>query len=277
MRTYLRFASLGDSTTVGIGDPVGLDGRLAGSPARPPGQQWRGWAKILADAMATGHTVSFCNTAVSGATAADVRRTQLRDAADHRPDVASLIVGVNDTMRSTWSTDRIRDDLMFCAERLHRQGAILLTVRFHDHGQVFGLPGFLRRPLARRIEQVNAAYDEVHATYGGLRIDLAEHAETFERGFWSVDRLHPSERGHRSLARAFAVQLNERGIVFEPPSLALDSPTPTRLADLRWMITEGAPWVGRRARDLGPWAARMAVSEARTRLAPDPAGVSAAG
>ena len=263
MRSYLRFASLGDSTTVGIGDPVG--------------DTWRGWGKILADAMATGHGVSYCNTAVSGATAADVRRSQLRDAVHHRPDVASLIVGVNDTMRSTWSGERIRDDLMHCAGTLHQHGAILLTVRFHDHGEVFGLPGFLRRPLARRIDQVNAAYDEVFATYGGIRVDLAEHDATFERSFWSVDRLHPSERGHRSLAHAFAVQLNERGIDFEPPSVAIDSPCPTRLADLRWMVTEGAPWVGRRARDLAPWAARMAVSEARTRLAPAPEGVGAAG
>jgi lysophospholipase L1-like esterase len=251
---YLRFASLGDSTTVGIGDPD------------PANQQWRGWAKLLADAMSTRHTVSFCNAAVSGATTSDVRRTQLRDAVDHRPDVASLIVGVNDTMRSTWSPDRIRDDLLHCAETLHRQGAILLTVRFHDHGQVLGLPAFLRRPLARRIEQVNAAYDEVHATYGGIRVDLAEHNETFERSFWSIDRLHPSERGHRCLANAFARRLSERGVVFDPPSLAMDAIAPTRLADLRWMVTEGAPWVGRRARDLGPWAARMAVSEARTKL-----------
>jgi len=254
--SYLRFASLGDSTTVGIGDPIGLE----------PGEQWRGWARILADAMGTSHSVSFCNTAVSGATAACVRRTQLRDALDHRPDIASLIVGVNDTMRSSWSEDRVRDDLMSTAGELHRRGALLLTVRFHDHGEIFGLPAFLRRPLHRRIEAVNAAYDEVHATYGGIRVDLAEHDETFQRSFWSIDRLHPSERGHRSLARAFALHLNAAGLEFEPPSLALDAITPTRLADLRWMITEGAPWVGRRARDLGPWAARLAVSEARIRV-----------
>lgn len=254
MRGYLRFASLGDSTTVGIGDPD------------PSGQHWRGWAEILADAMATGQDVSFCNTAVSGATAVDVRRLQLRDAVDHRPDVASLIVGVNDTMRSTWSAERVRDDLMHSAGELHAHGAVLLTVRFHDHGEILGLPGLLRRPLARRIDQVNAAYDEVHATFGGIQVDLSEHAETFERSFWSVDRLHPSERGHRSLANAFAQQLNLLGFAFEPPSLSLDAPTPSRLADLRWMVTEGAPWVGRRARDLGPWAARLAVTEARSRL-----------
>mgnify|MGYP006172950607 CR=1 FL=1 len=34
------------------------------------------------------------------------------------------------------------------------QGAILLTVRFHDHSRVFGLPRLLARPLQRRIDDV---------------------------------------------------------------------------------------------------------------------------
>ena len=33
--------------------------------------------------------------------------------------------------------------------------------------------------------------------------------------------------------------------------------------DVEWLVTEGAPWLGRRARDLGPWAVRMAWEETR--------------
>src|SRR5262245_10527831 len=99
---YLRFAALGDSTTCGIGDAV-------------PGG-WRGWARLLADALGTAYGMSFCNTAVSGATSVHVRDHQLATALSHRPDLASLIVGVNDTMRSTWDPARIRRDLMECAE-----------------------------------------------------------------------------------------------------------------------------------------------------------------
>jgi lysophospholipase L1-like esterase len=248
MREYLRFAALGDSTPLGIGDPV------------PDG--WRGWARLLADAFGTAHDVSFCNLAVSGATAADLRSNQLEESLAHRPDVASLIVGVNDTMRSTWNPARIREDLLTCAEALHGVGALLLTVRFHDHGAVFGLPPVLRRPLWRRIEQVNAVYDEVYRTFGGVRIDLGTRQEVKAREFWSVDRLHPSELGHRVLAHAFATLINEVGIGFDPPSLERDGGrVPNRWQDLHWMVTAGAPWMGRRARDLGPWVARMALSE----------------
>ncbi|WP_203336030.1 SGNH/GDSL hydrolase family protein [Nocardioides limicola] len=246
---YLRFAALGDSTTFGIGDPLG-DG-------------WRGWARILAAAMGRAHDVSFCNVAVSGATARAVRTDQLRVALGHQPTLASLIVGVNDTMRSTWDPVAVRDDLMSCAEALHGHGALLLTVRFHDHGEVFGLPGFLRRPLMARIEAVNRAYDEVYAHFGGIRVDLADCPEVRAREFWSVDRLHPSELGHRALAAAFADRLATEGIAFPRPSQLPTGPPPTWRSDLSWMVTEGVPWFGRRARDLGPWAARLAVARAR--------------
>lgn len=252
MRAYLRFAALGDSTTFGIGDPV------------PDG--WRGWARLLSEAVGTAHDVSFCNLAVSGATAADVRSGQLDEALAHRPDVASLIVGVNDTMRSTWDPVRVREDLLTAAEALHGLGALLLTARFHDHGAVLGLPAVLRRPLWRRIEHVNSVYDEVHRLYGGVRMDLGGRPEVTTREFWSVDRLHPSERGHRLLAHGFALLVNEAGIAFAPPSLERDGGrVPSRWQDLHWMVTAGAPWMGRRARDLGPWAARMALSELAAR------------
>ena len=56
---------------------------------------------------------------------------------------------------------------------------------------------------------------------------------------------------------------------FEPPSL---EPQGGQLVgwrqDMAWMVREGAPWVGRRARDLGPWAVRMAWEETRPRRTP---------
>jgi len=200
-----------------------------------------------------------------------VREQQLDVALAHRPDLASLIVGVNDTMRSTWDPVRLRTDLLDCADALHGQGALLLTARFHDHGVVFGLPGVLRRPLFARIEQVNQVYDEIHARYGGLRLDLAQRPEIALRSFWSVDRLHPSELGHRALARAYAELLAAEGLDFDLPDLAASGGfEPSWRRDLAWMVAEGAPWFGRRARDLGPWAFRLALTEARRSRQPTP-------
>lgn len=250
----LRFVALGDSTTVGVGDP-GSDGR------------WRGWSRLLAAELAAGHDVSYENLAISGATAATVRDGQLRRAVEHRPDLASLIVGVNDTMQSTWDPARVRDDVITGVAELTRAGALVLTVRFHDHGAVFGLPGMVRRPLWRRIQAVNAAYDEAHERFGTLHIDLAAEPAIYQRRYWSIDRLHPSELGHRHLAAAFARQLQRLGYDLAAPQLdAAHINSPHVWRDGLWLVTEGVPWLGRRAHDLVPWAISMLTEEARKQL-----------
>ena len=107
MGTYLRYAALGDSATVGLGDPT-VEG-------------WRGWARLLAEALGQTYYISYRNTAIIGATSTVVVEQQLADAVAHRPDVASLIVGVNDVMRSAWDTARLRDDLMTCADAMRSE------------------------------------------------------------------------------------------------------------------------------------------------------------
>lgn len=245
MAGYLRVAALGDSATVGVGDPV-------------PGG-WRGWARLLAEALAATHDLSFCATATVGATAREVRAHQLEESLAHRPHLASMVVGVNDTMRSSWCPLRLHEDLAACAAALSGAGATLLTVRYHDHAAVLGLPGPLARAMAARLRVVNEVYDDLHARHGGVRVDLAAMPGHDRRELWSVDRLHPSERGHRALAAAFAERLRATGIdvgaVGLEPAGGLP---PSWRRDLGWVVAEGGPWVGRRARDLGPWAVRQA-------------------
>jgi lysophospholipase L1-like esterase len=262
-RGYIRFVALGDSATCGLGD-ADQDG------------SWRGWARLLAAAIAQDHDVSFCNLAVAGSTIADVRRVQLEDAVDHGAHVASLIVGLNDTVRSTWDRTALRADLLHCAQRLSEQGALLLTVRFHDHARVFRLPGPLGRRLRARIDVLNQIYDEIHERYGGLRVDLAAQPGVYDRDFWSFDRLHPSELGHRALAHEFTSLLHDAGLRFEPPGIELDGTVTSTWRDLRWTMSEVVPWLGRRTRDLAPAMARSLVQAGRERLSDQLAGTTSA-
>lgn len=240
-RSYVRFAALGDSVTHGIGDPL-RDGN-------------RGWARILAGAMLEAHDVSLCNLARPGAGAADVRSAQLTDALDHRPHLASLVVGLNDTLRSSWDAYQVRADLLHTAERLAAQGVLLLTVRFHDHSRVLRLPGLLARPMRQRIEVLNQIYDEIHEQYDGVQVDLTGHPGVYDREFWSIDRLHPSELGHRALAEEFAALLEDRGFAFAGPGLDLDGLHVSRWGEVRWLGSVVVPWLGRRIVDLAPVAA----------------------
>jgi hypothetical protein len=82
-----RFAALGDSITVGMGDPA-------------PG---RGWAALLASTLPQPE---LHNLATLGALAADVERAQLPAATALRPDVASVVVGINDTLRGDFDPER---------------------------------------------------------------------------------------------------------------------------------------------------------------------------
>jgi len=177
---------------------------------------YRGWARILAGAIAQDHDVSFCSFA-------------------------------------------LRRDLLHSAERLTDQGALLVTARFHDHGRVFRLPRLLARPLLDRIEVVNEIYAELHQRFGGPQVDLGARPGVYDPEFWTVDRLHPSELGHRALAYEYAELLSGFDLHFEPPGLDLDGITPTRRSELRWLCSQGAPWLMRRARDLGPSTARRAL------------------
>jgi lysophospholipase L1-like esterase len=234
-RCYVRFAALGDSATSGVGDPA-HDGTL------------RGWARILADAIGQSHDVSFCNVAVPGATTADVWRAQLPEALRHRAQVASLIVGLNDTMRASWDPVAIRTSLLMSAAGLTSRGALLMTVRFHDHARVMRLPRPLARLMTGRLEELNEVLEEVHERYGGVQLDLSAIPEVYEPRSWSADRLHPSERGHRLLAAHFAAGLQERGLSFPTPSLDCTGPAEEHRGDARWALSQVVPWLGRRAR-----------------------------
>ncbi len=95
--------------------------------------------------------------------------------------------------------------------------------------------------------------------YGGLQVDLSAHPGVYDREFWSLDRLHPSELGHRALAHEFSALLEQHGLAFQPPALELDGDPTSRLEELRWLATDGVPWLARRPRDLGPVLARTAL------------------
>jgi len=245
----LTFVALGDSTTAGFGDPM-------------PDGSWRGWAALLADGLAPPGQVAFHNLAVSGALAADVAREQLPAALDHKPDVAAVLVGVNDTLRRGFDVSAIGNTMDHTIGTLHRSGALVLSACFPDPGRLFGLPESLARPLSRRIAAVNAVTHAVAARVPGVHLDLNLLPEAYDPRMWSVDRLHPGERGHRLLAGSFYDLLAVRGGPdHRRPDPEPGNPPPTRTARVWWMATQGSAWLYRRSRDLVPSLARMAVAE----------------
>lgn len=248
----VRFVALGDSLTEGLGDPV-------------PGGGWRGWAALLAGALGERPGgVELVNLARSGALAAELAERQLPMARALGPRFASLVVGANDTLRAAFAIERVALALDRAHGALSADGAVVLTACLPDPGRMLGLPAPLARPLARRMRAVNTVVHAVSARYQGVHLHLAEHPWVAERACWSVDRLHPSERGHRLLARGFHAALAAAGLpVGPPPALTLDGPPPTRAGSARWMATRGTRWVADRCTDLLPGLLGLALQECR--------------
>jgi lysophospholipase L1-like esterase len=247
---------LGDSTAVGLGDPV-------------PGGAWRGVGPLLADALGSLLT----NLSRTGARIDCLRRTQLPQALRANPDVAVLIAGMNDTLRSDFDPVRIRADLSAVVGSLRRAGAVVLVVRYHDHGKVFRLPRALHRALRSRIDRLNDVVDSVVVEHGAACLDLDLLPGAYQVASWSVDRLHPSELGHRMLANGFATLLAERGCaVPEPVSPRCSGGIqPGAAAHVAWLVLKGIPWLWRRGRDLVPYAAGIML---RSLLRPSPRKLS---
>ncbi|TQM79622.1 lysophospholipase L1-like esterase [Saccharothrix saharensis] len=241
-KTVRSLVVLGDSTTVGVGDPV-------------PGG-WRGVGALLAAALphARYHNVSF-----TGARVASVRHRQLPAALAARPDAAVVLVGMNDTLRSDFDGRRVHVDLDAVVGALVSAGAAVVTVRFHDHSRVFRLPGALRRALRARIEELNGIVDAVVRRHGIECVDLDLMDGAYSPDTWAVDRLHPSEAGHRRLAAAFAARLARAGC--EVPGRVSLTRTGglevTPLHHVVWLVVKGVPWLWRRGRDLVPYAATI--------------------
>ncbi len=128
------FVALGDSLTEGVGDRTG-GGR-------------RGWAALLAPSLCAG-PVRFTNLAESGAQTRDVLERQLPAALALRPDLVSVVVGVNDTLRRTFDIRDVAARLDQVYAACTGQGALLLTACLPDPGGMLGLPGALARPPAR--------------------------------------------------------------------------------------------------------------------------------
>lgn len=244
LRRARRLVVLGDSTAVGLGDPL------------PRRGGWRGVGPLVAAALGV-EADGYLNPSFTGARMRCVLTEQVPAAVARRPDVALLVAGMNDTLRPDFDAAGIAADLTEVIHRLRETGTTVVPVRFHDHSKVFRLPPSLKRALSARVAELNAAIDEVVAREGVPCLDLERLPGAYDLTSWSVDRLHPSELGHRMLASGFTALLGKAGFaVPEPVSLACSGGVePSATGHVGWLVLKGIPWLWRRGREFLPYAA----------------------
>lgn len=232
-----RYVALGDSQTEGVGD-TDETGEL------------RGFADRLATRLArTNPDLGYANLAVRGRRAHQIRAEQLAPALELRPDLATVVAGMNDLLRPSFDADEVAAEITQMFDALTGQGAHVLTLTFPDLARMIPLA----RPLMPRVEALNDRIRRAARRYGVTVVETGAHPVVTDPRLWCADRLHAGPVGHQRIADAFAHALklaDSDDSWTHPLSPVCTPPTGWRAVavEARWAMTFLGPWVGRRLR-----------------------------
>lgn len=233
---YVRYVALGDSQTEGVGDgddTIGL----------------RGWADRFAEHLAAVNPgLQYANLAVRGRVAGQVRAEQLGPALAMRPDLATVVAGVNDVLRPRFDAAEVVGHLEETFAELTAAGARVVTMTFPDIGKIAPVA----RPVRGRVFDLNAHIRAAAARQGVAVAEIDRHPVAADPRLWSTDRLHTSPLGHERIAAAAAQAIHLPGSddawTRPLPAQQLPSRLQATGAELRWAAAFLGPWLGRRLR-----------------------------
>ena len=235
MNQYERYVAIGDSTTEGLEDPDGAGG-------------YRGWANRFAEHVARSQgSLQYANLAVRGFCAREVHEHQLAAAVALRPDLSTVVAGMNDLLRARFDADEVVGHLGTMIETLILQGATVLTFTLPDLSSVMPMAKLVRG----RLLAFNEGLRRRCAGNGALLVDFAAHPLGGDRRLWHEDRLHANSLGHERVAMGLAHTAGLPG--FDDWSQPLPDLPPRGLrgavrAELHWGLNYLLPWLGGRAR-----------------------------
>lgn len=232
-----RYVAIGDSFTEGLGD------------TRPDGTE-RGWADLVAAGLAaslatSGEPVEYANLAIRGRLLAPIVHDQLEQALalDPKPTLISFNGGGNDMLRRGVTIARLVELTEQALRRTAEAGVPTLILSGPDPSDHIPFGSTFRRrgeELTEAVAAILPRYD--HVTF----VDCFRDHELRRRDYWSTDRLHLNDNGHRRVAG-----LVLSGLGHETAAHVLDpsTPEPFRLAaEARYYGRHVLPWINRRLR-----------------------------
>lgn len=236
MPRFERYVAIGDSTVEGLDDP---DGRWG----------YRGWADRLADRLAAEQgSVLYANLGIRGRTTRQIRAEQLDAALAMRPNLAAVVSGTNDLLKSRFDPAVLRDDIEAMQRALVGSGATVITFTLPDLGDVMPLA----RALRSRLVRMNEVIREAGARTGTIVCDFAAHSVASDPRLWSDDRLHANAAGHARIADALADHLGLAGADGSWSDPLPRAPSPRWRDRLRaeslWTRRHLLPWAWRHLR-----------------------------
>lgn len=213
--SYRRYVAIGDSTTEGLEDPYPPHADLYAehghslSPSHDLDRgSYRGWADRLAVHIARSQEqpLEYANLAIRGNRLVDIRR-QLPAALAMRPDVMSIVGGVNDASKLGWNHHAARGHIAYLFRKARESGAEVITFTMPDPSSV----NWLVRPLRGNVLALNDITRTEAERYGVRVLDLTEYPVSVDPRLWHADRLHATSEGHSIMARGLAHALGLPG------------------------------------------------------------------
>lgn len=237
---WRSFVAVGDSFTEGLDD------------RHPSGSGYRGWADLVAGALAAraaaggaGDAFRYANLAIRGRLFPRVVAEQVPPALAMRADLVSFAAGGNDVLRRGFDASAMVAHFDATVGELRAGGADVVLFRFAD--LTARLPG--QRVIGPRVALLNRAVGETAQRHGATLVDLWADGEFANPALWSLDRLHLSSAGHLRVA---AHVLTALGVApdqawWQVPIRPLSRSWATaRAADLTWVGRHLVPWTVRR-------------------------------
>lgn len=249
---YERYVAIGDSQTEGVGDGDDATGL-------------RGWADRLAARIAEANPgLRYANLAVRGKLAGEIHAEQLAQALELKPDLATVVAGLNDVLRPKCDVDLVAGHLEAMFASLTAAGATVGTLTFPNVARIAPLA----KPLVPRVLALNARIREAAARHGVKVVETFAVDVTTDARIWSPDRLHANPLGHQRIADSMAHVLALPG-ADDSWTLPLPVvPAPDRLTvirtELRWLTGFLGPWLHRRVRGVSSGTGREAKRPALT-------------
>ncbi|WP_233625259.1 SGNH/GDSL hydrolase family protein [Actinoplanes sp. ATCC 53533] len=233
---YLRYVALGDSQTEGMNDGDEVRG-------------YRGWADRLAVQLAAADPrVHYANLAVRGRLTQEVHAEQLPVALSLRPDLVTVLAGMNDLLRPRFDAAEVAGHQERMVAALTGLGAHVVTFALPDPSVL--VPA--ARGLAKRAQDLNAHVREAAGRHGATVVDLSAHPVCTDARLWSPDRLHLNTLGHTRLAAAVghALDLPGNDPQWMSPLAPQRRPAAWRRAvgEAHWVASFVGPWLLRRLR-----------------------------
>jgi acyl-CoA thioesterase-1 len=150
----------------------------------------------------------FINRGVSGNKIRDMKERWKKDCLELKPDVVSILIGVNDVLGRYFSNDPTSVESF---EADYRRTLELTRSVFN--ARIVLMEPFiiqvgkeqvrLREDLDPKIEVVNRLSDEFKTLLVPLDRVFCEAAEKREPAFWSADGVHPTLAGHALIAQSW--------------------------------------------------------------------------